>query len=171
MTTSAQQSLWLDTAPASRRPPLERDLDVDVAGLGGGITGLTTALLLQQDGASVAVLEAARAGQGVTGNNTAKVSALQQTVYSQISGRHGHEALQAYGAASLAGVGEVERLTRDLGIECGLERAPAFTYAAQRGQRSTIQREAEAFGGAAPRAAPLHDAVLPFETDGAVRLT
>src|SRR5689334_1275912 len=105
MTTSARESLWLDTAPTTTYPPLRGDADlrVDVAVLGGGIAGLTTALLAQRDGASVAVLEAGRVGAGVTGNNTAKVSALQQTVYSQISSRHGSERLQAYGAANLAG--------------------------------------------------------------------
>src|SRR5689334_12109087 len=126
MTTSAAESLWLDTAPTSRHPPLKKDLEVDVAVIGGGITGLTTAHMLQQDGATVAVLEAERVGAGVTGTNTAKVSALQQTVYSQIRSRHGDEGVQAYGAASLAGVGEVERLARELSIDCGLERAPAF---------------------------------------------
>src|SRR4051812_1982744 len=144
MTTSATQSLWLDTSPATRHPPLKGDVEVDVAVLGGGIAGLTTALLLKQDGARVAVIEAERVGQGVTGTNTAKVSALQQTVYSQIRGRHGTEGLQAYGAASLAGVGEVERLARELKIDCGLERAPAFTYAAKQSEMSSVEQEAEA---------------------------
>src|SRR4051794_38773922 len=144
MTTSAQQSLWIDTAPSSRHRPLAGDLEVDVAVLGGGIAGLTTALLLKQAGASVAVIEAGRVGAGVTGTNTAKVSALQQTVYSQIRSHHGTEGVQAYGAASLAGVGEVERLARELAIDCGLERAPAFTYAASPSEIGSIEREAEA---------------------------
>src|SRR3954464_12183742 len=131
MTTSAEESLWIADAPASRHPPLKADLDVDVAVLGGGITGLTTAYLLKEAGADVVVLEAERVGAGVTGTNTAKVTALQQTVYSQIRSRHDTAALQAYGAANLAGVGEVERLAREEGIDCGLERAPAFTYASQ----------------------------------------
>src|SRR3954447_6457178 len=148
MTTSAEQSLWIDSAPTARHRPLEGDLEVDVAVLGGGIAGLTTALLVKQAGATVAVIEADRVGRGVTGTNTAKVSALQQTVYSQIRARHGAEGVQAYapaslagagggrasGAGSLAGVGEVERLARELKIECGLERAPAFTYAASQGE-------------------------------------
>src|SRR3954454_19046036 len=144
MTISAEQSLWLTTAKPTRYKPLAGELEVDVAVLGGGITGLTTALLLKRAGMRVAVLEALRVGSGVTGTNTAKVSALQQTVYSQIRSRHGTESLQAYGAACLAGVGEVERLTREEGIDCGLERAPAFTYAAQSSEVSSVEQEAEA---------------------------
>src|SRR3954469_5711138 len=170
MTTSAAQSLWLDTAPTTRHPPLKGDVEVDVAVLGGGIGGLTTAYLLKQGGASVAVIEAERVGAGVTGNNTAKVSALQQTVYSQIRSRHGTEELQAYGAASLAGVGEVERLTRELSIDCGLERAPAFTHAASQSEMSNVEQEAEACREAGLRVEVVDDLDLPYDVPGAVRL-
>ncbi|MEA2421279.1 MAG: hypothetical protein QOF55_378, partial [Thermoleophilaceae bacterium] len=51
-------SLWVDTAPETDYPVLKNGLHVDVAVLGGGIAGLTTALLLKRDGAKVAVGEA-----------------------------------------------------------------------------------------------------------------
>src|SRR4051794_3123718 len=170
MTTSAQQSLWIDTAPSSRHRPLAGDLEVDVAVLGGGIAGLTTALLLEQGGARVAVLEALRVGTGVTGTNTAKVSALQQTVYSQIRSRHDTEDLQAYGAASPAGAGEVGRLPRGGGIDCGLERAPAFTYASQSSEVGSVEQEAEACREAGLRVEVVDDLDLPYDVPLAVRL-
>src|SRR3954452_1013860 len=164
MTTSAEESLWIADAPASRHPPLKADLEVDVAVLGGGITGLTTAHLLKEAGADVVVLEAERVGAGVTGNNTAKVSALQQTVYSQIRSHHGDDGVRAYGAASLAGVGEVERLTRELGIDCGLERAPARTY----GDPDDVQSEAEACRAGGLRVEVVDDTDLPYDVPAAV---
>lgn len=48
---SEHRSVWLATAKQPSFPALEQDTDVDVAVVGGGITGLTTALLLQHDGA------------------------------------------------------------------------------------------------------------------------
>src|SRR5436190_1822062 len=49
-TTSATQSLWLDTAASLHLPALTEDIEVDVAVLGGGIAGLTTAPLLKPQG-------------------------------------------------------------------------------------------------------------------------
>jgi Rieske Fe-S protein len=70
-------SYWVATAPETTFPPYRGgDLEVDVAVLGGGITGLMTAALLTQAGASVAVLEADRVARGVTGYTTARVTSL-----------------------------------------------------------------------------------------------
>src|SRR3982750_2925494 len=70
-------SLWVDSAPKTSYPALTPGLHVDVGVLGGGIAGLTTALLLKRNGASVAVVEAGRVGAGVTAYTTAKVTSLQ----------------------------------------------------------------------------------------------
>src|SRR5687767_15451712 len=90
-TTTAQHSLWLDGLPVTPRSRPAPEGEVDVAVIGGGITGITTALLLKRGGARVAVIEAASVGSGVTGATTAKVTALQSTVLSQIRSRHGQD--------------------------------------------------------------------------------
>src|SRR5947209_16177475 len=116
-TLSATESLWLATAPDSSFPALSDALEVDVAVLGGGIAGLTTALLLKREGARVAVIEALSVGSGVTGCTTAKVSALQSTIYSTIRSRQGADKASAYAEASLAGVETVAQLAEDEQID------------------------------------------------------
>jgi glycine/D-amino acid oxidase-like deaminating enzyme/nitrite reductase/ring-hydroxylating ferredoxin subunit len=169
-TTTASQSLWLHTAPATDYPTLAGELDVDVAVLGGGVAGLTTALMLKREGARVAVLEAARVGTGVTGNTSAKVSALQATVYSTIRRAHGDEAAATYAIASRAAVEEVAVLVADEGIDCDLERRPAFTYAADQSESSSVEQEAHAAQAAGLPAILTGDADLPFPVARAVRL-
>ena len=44
------QSLWLGTTDRSNYAPLDGDRTVDVAVIGGGIAGLTTALRRKRDG-------------------------------------------------------------------------------------------------------------------------
>ena len=69
--------LWAATAcPAPQAPPLAGDIAVDVAVIGAGYTGLSTALHLLEGGAeSVAVLEAAQIGFGASGRNAGLVNA------------------------------------------------------------------------------------------------
>ena len=101
---SPSGSTGCPTSPRSRPAP---EGEVDVAVIGGGITGITTALLLKRGGARVAVIEAARVGSGVTGATTAKVTALQSTVLSEIRRRHGDDAAAVYAQASAAAVEQV----------------------------------------------------------------
>jgi glycine/D-amino acid oxidase-like deaminating enzyme len=138
----ATESLWLATSEATRFPALDRECEVDVAIVGGGITGVTTALLLKREGRRVAVLERGAVGGGATGLTTAKVSALQQTKYSQIRSIHGERGAAAYAAASLEAVGRMERVAGEEGIDCAWERVAAWTYAADEDQIDAIEREA-----------------------------
>ena len=169
-TTSARESLWLDTTGETAYPALTGGREFDVAVVGGGIAGLTTALLLKRDGARVAVIEAERVGHGVTGCTTAKVSALQQTVLSTVRRHHGEAGAADYAQASLAGVELLAALAREEGIECDLERRAAVTYAGGSDEVQAVEQEYEA-ARAAGLAVELGDRVdLPFAVAGAVRL-
>jgi glycine/D-amino acid oxidase-like deaminating enzyme len=63
-------SLYADTAvPAVSTPPLDTDMNVSVAIIGGGFAGLSTALHLAEQGTDAVVLEAQEPGWGASGNN------------------------------------------------------------------------------------------------------
>ena len=69
-----QRPLWLQArsaADARSYPQLSRALRVDVAILGGGVTGAIVAWRLAAAGVRVAVLEAGRVGRGSTAASTA----------------------------------------------------------------------------------------------------
>ena len=69
------RSLYAETArPAVATPPLDGDRRVDVCVIGGGFTGLSTALHLAQQGVDVAVLEAHEPGWGASGRNGGQVN-------------------------------------------------------------------------------------------------
>src|SRR5919108_5505584 len=138
-------SYWAATAPGTNfRPYPGGDLKVDVAVLGGGITGLMTALLLEQEGLSVAVVEAGRVAGGVTGSTTAKITSLHGLVYAELTRRFGEQAARIYGEANQQGMALIERLTAQLGIGCDLEHLPAFTYTEDPGRVPVIEEEVEA---------------------------
>src|SRR5256714_13372827 len=143
-TTSAAESPGLDPAPPPAHGPQDPDVHVDAAVAGGGIAGVTTALLLKRGGARVALIEAAAIGSGATGCTTAKVSALQSTMLSTIESRKGAEAAATYAEASVAAVDQDSELAAAGGVECDVERRPAFTYAAHEGELDSVEAELEA---------------------------
>src|ERR1700723_1070675 len=68
-------NLYAETAsPAPAGPPLEGDVRADVAIVGGGITGLSTALHAARSGATVVLLEAEEMGFGASGRNGGQVN-------------------------------------------------------------------------------------------------
>lgn len=79
----------METTPQTDYPAFSGEQTVDVAVIGGGISGLTTALLLAKAGKSVAVLEADRIGTSTTGHTTGKVTLLHQLAYTKIASKQG----------------------------------------------------------------------------------
>lgn len=112
-------SPWVATLPTAQLADTTfRDVAADVLVIGGGIAGMTTALLLQRAGKQVVVLEAARVGYGVTTHSTVKVTVGQSTMYTQIAKKLGKTAATAYAAANTAGLLRILELAEELQIDC-----------------------------------------------------
>ena len=134
--------------------------------IGGGIVGVTAALLLHEAGARVVLLEANRIGHGVTGHTTAKVSSQHGLIYSQLRSSHGADAARAYGAANEDALAWIaERVERD-GIDCDFRVRPAYAYSSQ---RSDIEDETEAAVEAGLPAMLVERTPLPYPVAAAVR--
>lgn len=169
-TTTAAQSLWLDAQPATGYPPPTTQRAFDVLVLGGGITGLTTALLLKRRGLRVAVVEADRVGGAASGNNTGKVTALQATRLSEIARTRGRTAADAYARLSLDAVEQVAALAAQEGIDCELRRRAAYTVAATPAELASVERELVAATAAGLPVELTREVDLPFPVAGAIRL-
>lgn len=74
---------------------LDCDIDVDIAIVGGGFTGIATAVELAERGFSVAVCEANRIGWGATGRNGGQVTGSlsgDKAMLTQLRSTHGADA-------------------------------------------------------------------------------
>jgi glycine/D-amino acid oxidase-like deaminating enzyme len=121
-TTADTLSYWRDSMPSPlpRRPSLTGDLEVDVAIVGAGYTGLWTAYYLasQHAGLRVAVLEREGAGFGASGRNGGWCSALFPAGTAKLARMAGRDAAIAMQRAMHATVDEIERVVRAEGIDC-----------------------------------------------------
>ena len=161
-------SLWMATARAPARPSLTDRRRVDVAVVGAGITGLTTALRCIEAGMSVAVLEMAEIGQGVTGHTTAKVSSLHQLVYADFADRLGEARAKVYGEANQQAVEDLADVVQTYGIACGFERRDAVTWTADRTDARQVEAEARTARRLGLPARSTRDVDLPFPVAAAV---
>ncbi|NBE52821.1 FAD-dependent oxidoreductase [Streptomyces boluensis] len=164
------ESYWMASTPGTAYPPLDTDLSVDVAVVGGGIAGLSTAWELVRAGLDVVVLEADRIAAGVTGNTTAKLTAAHGLRYAWLEAEHGPEDARLYALSQQDAVSRAAALCADLGIDAEIERAPAYTYVRDHDRLDEVRAEAEAARRAGLDAAFVTDTELPFEIAGAVRI-
>lgn len=138
-------SLWLDTVPGSLspRPAVDRDLDVDVAVVGAGYTGLWTAYYLARLDPSlrIAVVEKEIAGFGASGRNGGWCSAQfapSKTKVARLGGRDGAMALQR---AQFDTVDEVGRVAAEEGIECDFAKGGTLVLARTPVQAARLRAE------------------------------
>jgi glycine/D-amino acid oxidase-like deaminating enzyme/nitrite reductase/ring-hydroxylating ferredoxin subunit len=166
----ANPSLWISDTPETDYPRLgEERVAVDVAVVGAGITGLTTALLLQRGGARVVLVEAGRVCSGVTAYTTGKVSTLHGLIYGPLRETFGVETARAYAEANRAGFTQVAALVDELDIDCDWERRPNFTYTTDEATLEKIEREVEVAQAVGLPASFTTETELPYEVLGAVR--
>ena len=163
------QSCWVATAPETHYPSLETSVRCDVAVIGGGIVGLTTAWLLTKAGYAVSVLEARSVGRQVTGRSTAKVTAQHALFYAELAAKFGLQRARLYGEANHAGVELIGALVRDLAIDCDFERRDAYAYTLRDERREAIRDEARIARALGFDADVIDAAPLPFPTAGALR--
>jgi glycine/D-amino acid oxidase-like deaminating enzyme len=140
-------SFWHDSVASERggpddpspRTPLGGDIAVDVAIVGGGLTGLWTAYyLLERDPAlRIAVLEKHIAGFGASGRNGGWCSALFPASTAALAREHGRDAALAMRRAMVDTVDEVGRVAAAEGIDCDFVRDGTLSLA-----RSALQLEA-----------------------------
>jgi glycine/D-amino acid oxidase-like deaminating enzyme len=119
-------SFWFDSLAGSGvdslapRAPLAGDRDVDVAIIGGGLTGLWSAYYLLQENPAlrIAILEKHIAGFGASGRNGGWCSALFPASSESLERQHGRAAAIAMRATMVATVSEVGRVAEREGIDC-----------------------------------------------------
>lgn len=161
-------SIWLADATPIPTDTFEAGAHFDEVIVGGGITGLVSALLFAREGRRVAVVEARTLGAVTTGHSTAKVSQLQGTQFQKIRRLNPQKILQAYVDGNRDAFDWIVDYATANGIE--VDRTDAYSYASTPTGAFAVTREFELATSAGLEVELVPDAGLPFATWGALRL-
>ena len=110
--------------------PLRGIEHADVAIVGGGLTGITCALMLASQGVSTIVLEAGRLAQGGSWACTGKVTSQLGGIYQTVADTVSEEAASVYARLMRTAVGGVRSLVKKHHLRCGLEDQDVYVFAA-----------------------------------------
>lgn len=147
MSDIRNNSLWWSTLPTSlttsTRPTLHDRVDVDVAIVGAGYTGLWTAYYLQHRDPSlrIAIVDANFAGFGASGRNGGWCSALFPTSIDKLAREHGPAAARAMQDTMHETVREVGEVISAEGIDCDFEYSGTLIMARTKLQWQRAQEE------------------------------
>lgn len=163
--------LWLDTTPGTRFPVLRSNLSVDVAVIGGGIAGITAAVLLKEAGATVALLEANRVVRGVSGHTTAKVTSQHTLIYQRLIRSFGKEHAQLYADANESALKTIASFVETKRIACDFMATAAYVFGESENARKAIATEVKAAQSLGLPASFTEDVPLPIKTFGGMRFS
>ncbi|MFZ7121058.1 MAG: FAD-dependent oxidoreductase [Eubacteriaceae bacterium] len=123
-----QKSYWIASTDSTDYPCLEEDLNIDVAIIGGGIVGITSAYLLKKSGLKVAVIEANKIVQGTSGHTTAKITSQHGLIYNNLVNMYGTEKAKQYAQANQWSINFIENTVNELNINCDFTKQSAYVF-------------------------------------------
>lgn len=144
----ANLSIWqegLSNLPDTGMPSTNH---FDAIIVGGGITGITTALLLQEAGLKCLVCEAHNLGFGTTSGTTAHLNTLIEANYHDVESDFGKENSKLLFKVTREAIDLVERISRQYNITCDFERKQAILFSQDDKQASTLEDIVAASGRA-----------------------
>jgi glycine/D-amino acid oxidase-like deaminating enzyme/nitrite reductase/ring-hydroxylating ferredoxin subunit len=126
-------------------PRLNRDVHVDVAVVGAGMTGISAAYLLKKAGRRVALIERDRCAQQDTANTTAHLTFVTDLRPAALVRSFGRDHAAAVWDAGLAAIQQIHSIIETEGIQCDWAWAPGYLHATIGGttdERIELERDA-----------------------------
>lgn len=159
------KSLWKTTCNMPEFPALDSDKSTDVLIIGGGITGILTAYMLQEKGVDYILVEKDRLCSNTTENTTAKITVQHGLIYSKLIKNFGTEKTAAYLKANQTAFDKYEELFKT--IKCDNEVKNNYVYSLN--DRQKLENEIKALEKIGYYTNICENTELPFATVGAVK--
>ena len=162
------ESYWIGSTPETDYPELNENIKTDILVVGGGITGIATAYMLQKEGLDVVIIDANRIVQSTSGHTTAKITSLHSVKYAKLVKQLGQEGAGKYGEINEKAISMIEDIIKENNIQCDFSRQPNFVYTKEEQYINVIEEEVNAAKSIGLPARFEASLPLPFTVQGAV---
>lgn len=163
------KSYWKSSTEDTNYPALTKDLNVDVAIVGGGLVGIQCAYLLKKEGLKIAVLEARRIATGTTEYTTAKITSQHELIYNKLKTQMGEELARQYAEANETAIQEYKKIAEENNIQCDYIPQSAYVYTGQDDYIQQISDEVKAASSLGIKASYVEEIPFPIPIKAAVR--
>ena len=137
------KSIWQETTKAPLFDALKKNIDVDIAVIGGGIAGILCAYLLKQRGFHAAVFEANRICSGQIAGTTAKITIQHGPIYADMIKNYGFIKTRQYLEAGKTALALYQQIINDKNIDCDFHHVQACLMTNE--NTWILEREYEAY--------------------------
>lgn len=138
---SSHDTTWTIGINKAKFMKLKGDLAVDVAIVGGGITGVTLAYMLSSEGKRVALIEQGELFSGATSMTTAFITESIDTDYEKMIKMYGARDARLIAESHREAIDEIERIVKKEDIDCEFTRCSNYTYAIKEKERDVLKKE------------------------------
>ena len=167
MSNDVNKSYWSSSVELPKFPELKENITSQILIAGGGISGLMNAYQLAERGYEVTLIEGNELVSGTTANTTARITAQQGLIYSQLKSQKDANAAQLYYESQMSAIKEVERIVNKYNIDCDFKRVDSVIYAEHEKSMKDLKKEEKVYKELSidgHLTTDEHD--LPFETAG-----
>ena len=117
MNNDVNNSYWSASVKLPKYPELKENITSHILIAGGGISGLMNAYQLAVRGYEVTLIEGNELVGGTTANTTARITAQQGLIYSQLKSQKDANTAQLYYESQMSAINEIESIVKKYNID------------------------------------------------------
>lgn len=135
------KSIWNSFSKPTDFPSLNENIKTEVAIIGGGITGLTTAHEISKLGIKCVVLDKSRIGAGTTSHSTGNLYSTVDKQLDTLLSKYDTDTLTEIADARSAAIDIIEEYVQKFQIDCDFKRVPWYLFSTTEKKNEAVSTE------------------------------